>query len=358
MKFNGKIAALAALSMSFMACENQDNDFPDYQDGISVYFPYQTPVRTLVLGTDEGDTSRDKAHKCLISATMGGAYSGRDILVDYVVDTTLVENVTKADGGAIKVMPENYYTLSDDVFRFNGNLTGAIEVELTNAFFSDPESVNETYVIPIVLRNQLGADRILSGKYDTELLQHAPARTDADNWIEVPQDYVLYCVNYKCKYDAYFSRVGTYCLNNLVATQKQIPDESEAKWNGGFDPFTDGEDCNTVTKSLNSVTYAVNRTLTSYKDTVTIDANLLLTFDADDNCTVTSLTEGVTASGTGKYTLNGAKKANNNKDRDLIELKYYLYDNKGNSISCEERLIWKRSGVLPINEFAIKYTAE
>ncbi len=356
MKFNGKIAALAALSMSFMACENQDNDFPDYQDGISVYFPYQTPVRTLVLGTDEGDTSRDKAHKCLISATMGGAYSGRDILVDYVVDPTLVENVTKADGGAIKVMPENYYTLSDNVFRFNGNLTGAIEVELTNAFFSDPESVNETYVIPIVLRNQLGADRILSGKYDTELLQNAPARTDADSWIEVPQDYVLYCVNYKCKYDAYFSRTGKYSLNGGPAVQ--FPDPSSAKWNGGFDEFVDGEDCNTVTKSLNSVTYSVNRTLTTATDTVTIAANLLLTFDESDNCTVTSLTDGVTAAGSGKYTLNGAKKANNNKDRDLIELNYTLTNASGAKIACEERLIWKRSGVLPINEFAIKYTAE
>jgi len=287
---------------------------------------------------------------------MGGAYSGRDILVDYVVDTTLVENVTKADGGAIKVMPKNYYTLSDDVFRFNGNLTGAIEVELTNAFFADPESVNETYVIPIVMRNQLGADRILSGKYDTELLQHAPARTDADSWIEVPQDYVLYCVNYKCKYDAYFSRTGKYGLNG--GEMVQIPNPSSAKWNGGFDEFVDGEDCNTVTKSLNSVTYAVNRTLTSNTDTVTIAANLLLTFDESEECTITSLTDNVKVTGLGKYTLNGAKKANNNKDRDLIELYYTLTDENGQSIDCQERLIWKRSGVLPINEFAIKYTAE
>ena len=358
MKFNSKIAALAAVSMAFVACENQDNDFPDYEGGVSVYFPYQSPVRTLVLGTDEGDTSNDKAHKCYISATMGGAYSGRNIYVKCKVDESLVKNIT-ANEHAVKLMPSDYYTLPNGTdIAFNGNMTGSIEVQLTDAFFADPLSAQETYIIPIVMESQTGADRIITGSYDSEILTTTPARTDADSWTVLPQDYVLWCVNYKCKYDAYFSRVGTYCLNNLVATQKQIPDESEAKWNGGFDPFTDGEECNTVTKSLNSVTYAVNRTLTSNTDTVTIAADLLLTFDANDACTVTSLTDGVSATGSGKYTLNGAKNANNNKDRDLIELKYYLYDNKGNSISCEERLIWKRSGVVPVNELSIKYSAE
>jgi len=35
------------------SCENQDNEFPDYEGGTSVYFATQYPVRTLVMGEDE-----------------------------------------------------------------------------------------------------------------------------------------------------------------------------------------------------------------------------------------------------------------------------------------------------------------
>lgn len=33
-------------------------------------FVYQSPVRTIVLGDDEYDTSLDKEHKCKIKATL------------------------------------------------------------------------------------------------------------------------------------------------------------------------------------------------------------------------------------------------------------------------------------------------
>ncbi len=357
MKINSKIAAfpLVAMSMILASCDNQDNDFPDYEGGVSVYFPYQAVVRTIVLGTEfDTDNSNDKAHKCFISATMGGSYTGRNINVKCEIDTTLCSNIT-ANNHAVRVMPSNYYTLPNGTdIAFNGNFTGAIEVQLTDDFFNDPASVGETYVIPVVMRSQTGADRILAGAYNTETYSTAPARTDADSWFDLPMDYVLWCVNYKCKYDAYFKRTGKYGLNG--GEMVQIP--NKAKWDGGYDEFTDGEECNTVTKSLNSVTYAVNRTMTSTTDTVTIAANLLLTFDESEECTITSLTDNVKVTGLGKYTLNGAKKANNNKDRDLIELYYTLTDENGQSIDCQERLIWESSGVIPVNEMAIKYTAE
>ena len=47
-----------------------------------------------------------------------------------------------------------------------------------------------------------------------------------------------------------------------------------------------------------------------------------LTFDANGNCTVTSATEGMTASGSGKYVKDGEKLAWGNKDRDGIYLDY------------------------------------
>ena len=39
------LAAVATTS-----CENGDRDFDDFEGGTTVYFPYQYPVRTILLG--------------------------------------------------------------------------------------------------------------------------------------------------------------------------------------------------------------------------------------------------------------------------------------------------------------------
>ena len=45
------------------------------------------------------------------------------------------------------------------------------------------------------------------------------------------------------------------------------------------------------------------------------------------------------------------------KDRDLLELNFTLSDGTA-SMTCAESLVWKRSGVLPVEEFKTKYVAE
>ena len=55
----------AVLALGFASCENGDNEFPDYEEQ-TVYFPYQYPVRTLVMGDDEYDTA------CLYSVEFYG----------------------------------------------------------------------------------------------------------------------------------------------------------------------------------------------------------------------------------------------------------------------------------------------
>ena len=79
-------AVLGALSLTYTSCYNSDRDFPDYEDGTTAYFAYQYPVRTLILGNDIYDNTLDNAHKCQIWSTMGGAYGGRDAVVDIAVD--------------------------------------------------------------------------------------------------------------------------------------------------------------------------------------------------------------------------------------------------------------------------------
>src|SRR6476620_5998623 len=74
------------------AC-NKDQAFPDYKY-TTVYFAYQSPVRTLVLGEDIYDNTLDNQHKCKIMATMGGVYENKkDITLSVVVDTALTRRL-------------------------------------------------------------------------------------------------------------------------------------------------------------------------------------------------------------------------------------------------------------------------
>jgi hypothetical protein len=81
-------------------------------------------------------------------------------------------------------------------------------------------------------------------------------------------------------------------------------------------------------------------------------ATLLLTFNDNNQCTITSLTDGITATGSGTWTDDGAKKSWNNKDRDLMELNYSIpdfgVDDYGNTVegaNTHEMMVWLRSGV-------------
>lgn len=44
-KYTAIIAAVAVAGV-FSSCENGENEFPDFEDGVSVYFAKQYPVRT------------------------------------------------------------------------------------------------------------------------------------------------------------------------------------------------------------------------------------------------------------------------------------------------------------------------
>ena len=65
---------------------------------------------------------------------------------------------------------------------------------------------------------------------------------------------------------------------------------------------------------IKQVVYPVSTVVNVYKEdgtlgTKTLKCDLILTFDDKDKCTITSGTEGYTATGTGTWTKEGAKKA-------------------------------------------------
>ena len=309
------VAALLALMASFTACENGDQAFDDYEGGTTAYFAYQSPVRTIVLGDDEYDTTLDKAHKLKILATFGGSYNGRNATVNVAVDNSLCDNLTFADGTPVKAMPKEYYQLSTTAFNFNGGMQGGTEVQLTDDFFKDPDAVKNTYVIPLVMQNQTGFDRIATG---TLKEGKTGSRTNASIWETAPRDYVMYCVKYQNKYSGWWLTNHNTSTDNIEkASQVQI-----------------------TTRTLNSSVYTVE----FQEGSKIFKADLLLTFDDKENCTITSLTDGVKATGSGSWADNGIHSWNN-KDRDLMELNAEITFAGGVKKSLNEKLVWWRSGV-------------
>ena len=333
-----KYMSAAVLALGFTACENDDIEFPDYEKQ-PVYFAYQYPVRTLVMGDDEYDTTLDKQHKCQIKATFGGSYNGSNGSVQVAVENSLVNNLTFADGTPIKAMPESYYSLSTTDLQFNGTYYGTTEVQLTDAFFNDPVAVNGVYVIPLVMKSQKGFTEILTGTPNEGV--ENPSRFDESAWKVKPMDYVLYCVKYLNKYSGYW----------LAEGKDEITDETGTKT----------QDRKAATVETRNVIQIITKSLTESVLTVsypfaskTMTADLLLTFDQSGNCTVSSLTDGVTATGSGKWEDDGAKKAWNQKDRDMIDLSYTVDFGNGNVAKTTDNLIWQRSGV-KVEEFTPVY---
>ena len=315
-----------SLVCALWSCKNGDMEFPDFEEGTTVYFPYQYPVRTIVLGDDEYDTSLDKAHKCQIKATFGGSYNGSNGSVTVAVDESLCNNLFYEDGVTpVKAMPSSYYQLSTTTLNFNGTMNGTTEVQLTDAFFNDPDAEKKTKVIPLVITGQTGFTKILTGSLNEG---QSGSRTDESVWDVKPMDYVLYCVKFQNKYSGWWLTHGTTSTENIEKAQS----------------------VEIRTKSLSQCIYSV-----SYQDGDQIyQADLQLAFDGSDKCTITSLTDGVSASGSGSWGDDSEKKAWGNRDRDGLELNYTVDFGNGHSWSTHEKMVWQRSGVV-IEEFAPVY---
>lgn len=231
MKFNNIFRVLSAgvLLAGLASCHNQEQIFPDYEGGISAYFAYQYPVRTIVLGESETyDTSLDNQHKCIIYGTMGGSYTGKDFSVAIEVDNSLTENLYfDAEGQVpVKAMPESYYQLSGSQLDYSGNFMGGVEVQLTDAFFADPDALKNTYVIPVIMTNVLKGDaRIKAG---TPLIEgETPIRTYDAAWSVLPMDYTLYCVKYINAWDGSWLRRG---VDKITENGKDTIDVRHAQY--------------------------------------------------------------------------------------------------------------------------------
>ena len=330
-------AFCAMCGLMTTACENGEIEFPDF-DYQTVYFARQTPVRTITLGDDVFPTDLDNQHRCQIYATMGGVNQNkRERVIEIAIDPTLCSGLKFSDGRDVLPMPDNYYSLSGNTITIpRGEVMGCVDVQLTDAFFSDPASTEVTYVIP--LRIVSASDSILSGK-----------------------DYVLYAVKYKNKYHGCWLSRGTDVITTTVPTLS-----SEVNTITRMPDYWEQADLAYLsTEGLRQSCYQVSTNITVTDDkgkstVVTKTCSLNLTFDADDRVTISTDTEGCTASGSGRWEWQGEPKAWGDKDRDRLTLDYevtFNYVSAGQTVTTtrktSETLVMRDRQSL-LEDFAIK----
>lgn len=309
-----KIYLTSMMLLALASCHNGDWHFDDYGTR-SVYFAYQYPVRTITLGEDPStDNTLDNQHKCKIMATTGGGYTNPDdITVYFEVDETLCGNIVfTGTNNPVKAMPQNYYTLSSnsEMVIPAGKLSGGVEVQLTDDFFNDADAIKNTYVIPLRMTDLVGADTILSGKP----LVDEPNVYNSDHWDITPKNYILYCIKYINPWHASYLRRGKDVIEGqpghlslskeIVRHEKYVEEDEVMKLE---------------TKSMKEVTY---RLYVEDESKQYHYYNVILTFDDDNNCSVSTDTPNCDITGTGKFVSKGDKNSWGNEDRDVIYLEY------------------------------------
>lgn len=326
-----KILLILTVITGMVSCENFDIVHPDY-DYTSGYFPYQFPVRTLVLGDYIYDNSNDNAHKFVISVAMGGVYeNGKDRVFDIEVDNNLCNSILfQAGGDPVKALPSNYYTLSSTskIIIPKGKLNGGIEVQLTDAFFNDPLAIKNTYVVPIRLKGSTDVDSILVGSSPNPT---ADPRV-ASQWNVAPKNFTMFAVKYINEFHGTYFHYGASTVKN--ATNVAVDDSTYSK------PFVEN---NSTSKLVTSGRNQVTLTTNFHSVVMTGEVKMVLNFNGN-NCTIAAA-EGspYTISGTGEFK---SKQYNwGNKERDGIVLNFTV-SNGVNTYTANDVLVARDRGVV------------
>lgn len=324
--------------VSVTACENQDVSYDDFEYQ-TVYFANQYPVRTLELGEDDFvDVSLDNEHKVKIVATLGGTVSNpKDRVVHFEVVNDFCDGTIffADDETEIVAMPTDYYSLSSDQIVIpSGEHSGGVEVSLTDKFFEDSLTLSRHYVIPLLLTSVESGDSILSG-YTT--LPDAN-RFEESDWITEPKDYMLYAVKYVNPWHGVYLRHGVDVVTMGGTTQTVARHEQYV------------EDDELVDISTLGLKEALVELTTQDQSGVNIPYNLKLTFDDDNNCTLSSdAAYDYEVEGTGRFVIDGEKNSFGGKDRNALYLNYSVVFKQYNNMKYEttDTLVVQTRNVIP-----------
>ena len=326
-----KIFLILTLTIGLISCENFNIDHPDF-DYTSGFFPYQFPVRTLVLGDYIYDNTNDNAHKFVVSVAMGGVYKNeKDREFEIEVDNNLCNNILfKSGGDPIKALPSNYYTLSstNKIIIPKGKMNGGIEVQLTDAFFADPLAIKNTYVVPIRLKGSNDVDSMLVGSFTNP----SSDPRIATQWNVAPKNFTMFAVKYINEYHGTYFHYGASSVKDAANAVVENTTYSTTY-------IENNSTIKLVTTGRNQVSLSTN----FHSVIMTGTYNMLLNFNGN-NCTITAAPGSpYTITGTGEF----KSKVYNwgNKERDGITLKYTV-SNATNKYEADEVLVVRDRAVV------------
>jgi hypothetical protein len=325
-----KILYLSGIIALLAGCTNQDIEFDDFAFQ-AVYFPFQTPVRSLELGDEvTGDNSIDREKAFSLGVAIGGMYENRkDRIVSVAYAPELASNITDGSGKEIKLLPANYYTATFDKITIPaGSFFGKMRVQLTDAFFNDPLATSLNYVLPVRITDASG-DSILTGKPVSSVA--SPDPRIADHWITTPKSYVLFGIKYINETH------GVYLLRGKRTNTANPQDV--AKYSARF---LDDNDMTMLT--TNSLTENFMSTVGgTNKEGANAKYSMKLTFNKQNKTVVVSQreTSTVVVNGTGKYYTksdNNAEGYNGKKHRTIYL--DYTYEDGGNTYHVNDSLVF------------------
>lgn len=334
-----KYLILCAIAFSLLACENQENDFDDF-GSTSVYFPFQTPVRTLIQGKyDLGFNENDNNGRFEIGVVMSGVYKNDiDRRVHFELAPELIDAAALGvDTVNVKILPVSYYTIEQEspVTIPSGSTKGRIPVQLSDAFFDDPLSFAEFeevhYVIPIRITDYEQLDSLLTG---VPLVDN-PIKIKDEDWNPLPKDYTLFGIKFMNKYQANYLRRG---------------EDVAVGFNESVTVYENGNPTETVTEVIDSSTvyraeYVVQDELLPLATagrsaaTTTIDVrrpgiatdlqlSLLLTFNDNEEITVSNAdpNSNITVMGTGTFVEDADEWGGESRDVIYLDFQYIEQD--------------------------------
>jgi hypothetical protein len=310
-----KLFLISFVLVAVLTACNKDWSFPDYKY-TTVYFPYQSPVRTLVLGEDVFDNTLDNQHKFLVMATMGGVYENKkDVVLNIAVDPNLAAKLKfGAAGDSVYVLPSNYYTLPKDakIVIPKGSVMGGLEVQLTDAFFQDPKAIKNTYVLPLKITSVTNADSVLSGR----TLNASPDPRQPGDWIVAPKNFTLYAVKYINPLHGFYLRRG---VTEVKGNGGNTALDTTIKYHAQY--VEKDQVVSLVTRALDEVSLSLNTR--NRGSSTNVPFQTILKFNNQGDITISAPAAATySVSGTGKLVKKGDMWGE--QKRDVLHLKYQV----------------------------------
>lgn len=289
-------------------------DFPDYKY-TSVYFPLQTPMRTLILGEYTSANTLDNKLQFNMGVAIGGRRENyQNEWVRFEIKESIIDGFVFSNGDTLKALPSNYYATSpasgEKVVIPAGSMEGKILVSLTQDFLSDPNAFKNRYVIPLIITEKsAGIDTVLQG---SPAVQN-PNLLVAANWNIAPKNYTVFGIKFVNEYHGNYLHYGIDY--QLDATENRLSTPDPVKYSTYFVEQNVIWKLSTAGRNVLETSGVANST--SAKMKLTINSNNTVAIAPVSG---TKVVDGTLSSG--KFVKGGGKWGGKNYDAIILNYKY------------------------------------